>query len=551
MTRPEPRRSRLTGPRPVVVVLLVLLDLLVGAGTAAAHADLQASSPPAGSELASPPAVVTLEFSEAVTLVPRSIVVVDGDGTRVDLADAHHPERDGTRVTATLQPGLPVGTYSVLWRVVSDDSHPVSGRFTFGVGVAPRPPPAPASSADPLVTALHWVAELLALSGVIVLAGSSFFIVWLWPEGRVSTRARRVLGVALVAAVVGNALLLLVGGAYGAGGTAADLLDPATMSAAFSTTAARLTALRIAVLGVAYFWWRHRDRSGGLASRFDLLGLWLAVAVTQAVGGHAGHSTSPLLTSLVDVAHLTAVSTWLGGLVLLSVVLLRGAGDELVGVTVLPRWSRVAATAVAVIVLTGAVSALVEVGSWSALVGTTYGRLVLGKVAVLLLVVAVAAFSRRAVGRVVRGVTSRTLRRLVAAETLGAVVILGLTAALVSTAPGRESYLPTMSTTVNAGGGPVAVTLHVTVRPTTPGFEGLTVTATSPEGTSVPIQGARVRFVNVAQHIGPMEYPVATTTGAVLDALVSVPGPGRWDVVLTLRVKGTWVTGAFSYDVGT
>ncbi len=548
--RRQPGRLRLPGPRAAVVFLLVLLEVLVGAGTASAHADLETSSPAAGSELASSPAIVTLDFSEAVTLVPRSIVIVDGDGARVDSADAHHPASDATRVTATLRPGLPVGSYSVLWHVISDDSHPVSGSFTFGVGVAPRPPPTPTSSADTLVTVLHWVAELLALLGIIVLAGSVFFIVWLWPEGRVCPRARRVVGVAVVAAVVGNALLLFVGGTYGAGGSATDLLAP-SIPTMVSTTAGRLTALRLAVLVVAFFWWRHRDRSGGLPSRVDVLGLWLLVAVTQAVGGHPGHSASPVLSSLVDAAHLTAVSTWVGGLVLLGAALLRGDGDDVIGATVLQRWSRVAATAVAVIVLTGAASAFVEVGSWSALVGTAYGRLVLGKAATLLLVVAVAAFSRRQVARVVRGVTSETLRRLVGVEALGAVVILGLTAALISTAPGRETYLPTMSTTVNTRGGPVAVTLHVTVRPTTPGFEGLTVEARSPEGDPLPIEAAQVRFVNEAQHIGPMEYPVATTAGAVRDALVSVPGPGRWDVMLTLQIRGTRVTGAFSYGVGT
>ena len=531
------------------MLLLVLLHLLNGAGPVAAHAELRSADPADGATLTAPPALVTLQFSEAVSVVSRSIVVLDDQGARVDSADPHHPGSDAAQVVVTLRPRLPSGTYRVVWQVESDDGHPVSGSYSFGIGVAPRAAVAQSPSTDGVVGGLHWLGELLALSGLVVLAGAAFFVVWLWPAGRDSWRARRVLGSALAGTLLGNLLLLLVGGIYGAGGSAADLFSPATAAAAVGTTAGRLTAVRLTVLVLAALWWRHRDRSGQLPSRFDVVGLWLLVAVTQAVGGHPGHTTSPLLTSLVDVVHLSAVSAWIGGLVLLVVAVLHRDGHE-APATLLRGWSRVAAGAVGLLVLSGATSALVGVGTWPALVGTTYGRLVLGKVAVLLLVVAVAAFSRRLVARVVSPDTVRTLRRLVAAETSGAVVVLGLTAALVSTAPGRETFVPSMSTTLAAGAGPTAVRLHVTVRPTTPGFEGLTVEATSGGGSPVPIDAARIRLVNPGHGIGPMEYPVATSAGAVRDVLISVPAPGRWDVGLTLRLSGNWVTAGFSYAVG-
>ncbi len=562
MTRSTPARTRFTGRRVAAVALLALLHVLVGAGLASAHADLEASTPAAGTKVSAPPSVVTLSFSEAVSLVSRSVVVLDDHGRRVDAADAHHPGSDTSTVSATLSPGLPVGTYTVLWRVVSDDSHPVSGSFTFGVGVVPAPGPGgaepgsvPGGSADGFITVLHWVAELLALSGTVVLGGAAFFVVGLWPEGRASSRARRILAVAWAAAVAGSLLVLLVGGAYGTGAGAGSLFDPATMAASLTTTSARLTALRVAVLVLSLFWWHHLVRRGRLPTRFDTVGVWLVVAVTQAVGGHPGHSTSPLLTTLVDAAHLTAVAAWLGGLVMLRAgYLCQHEGDEHGpghGTALLERWSRVAAGAVAVLVLTGATSSLVQVGSWAALAGTTYGRLVLGKAALLALILAVAFRSRRVVARLVRGSTVHPLRRLVTVEAAGAVVVLALSAALVSTAPGRETYVPTMSTTVRAHGAPGDITLHVAVRPTTPGFQGLSVAATSPAGKAIPIAAARVQYTNAAQHIGPMDYPVRTTPGAgVEDALVSVPTVGRWDVQLRVEVSGTWYTGAFSYTVG-
>lgn len=544
--------------------MLAVLHLLVGASAASAHADLEASTPIAGSEVSVPPTFVTLRFSEAVSLLPRSIVVLDAHGRRVDAADAHHPSQDSSTVTAALDPGLPVGSYVVAWRVVSDDGHPASGSFTFGIGVtptagapAPGAPGAPgaAAPADGVVAALHWTAQLLDLLGTVLLGGAVFFVVWLWPEGRTSSRGRRTIAIAWGTAVGGNMLLLFVGGAYGTGGRAGDLLDPGATATSLATTSARLTALRLAVLLLAALWWRHLDRSSRLPARFDTAGVWLVVAVSRAVGGHPGHSSSALLTSLVDVAHLTAASTWVGGLVMLAAVYLRRGGREELGLrlgpAVLERWSRIAAGAVAVLVLTGVASAFVQVGSWAALAGTTYGRLLIGKGVLLFFILMVAVRSRRLVARMVRGTTARPLHGLVVAETGAALVVLALSATLVSTAPARESFVPSMVTTVNAHGATGEVTLHVTVRPTTSGFEGLTVVATSPAGEVLPVEAARVQFTNSAQHIGPMDYPVQTTQGAgVQDALISVPAVGRWDVQLRLQLGGRWFTGAFSYTVG-
>lgn len=112
---PRPGRKRaLPWARVIPVLFVILLDIVVGAAPADAHADLQSSSPAAGSVLPSPPRAVSLQFSEAVSLVPRSVVVLDERGDRVDSADAHHLGSAETVVAATLRPRLSVGTYTVV-----------------------------------------------------------------------------------------------------------------------------------------------------------------------------------------------------------------------------------------------------------------------------------------------------------------------------------------------------------------------------------------------------------------------------------------------------
>src|SRR5919107_2491439 len=85
---------------------------------------------------------------------------------------------------------------------------------------------------------------------------------------------------------------------------------------------------------------------------------------------------------------------WLGGLAALLAGLLRPGVDAGVLAEALPRWSRVASASVAALVVTGVVQSVREVGSPAALVSTTYGWILLAKLALVLLLLAAAGVSR-------------------------------------------------------------------------------------------------------------------------------------------------------------
>lgn len=110
---------------------------LVGAGGASAHASLVSITPADGATLPTPPDVVTLTFDEPVT-TGLSVVAVRGvDGTD---AARGEPSAAGATLTQRLATRLPAGTYTISWKVVSDDGHPVSGTSTFtatAAGAAP------------------------------------------------------------------------------------------------------------------------------------------------------------------------------------------------------------------------------------------------------------------------------------------------------------------------------------------------------------------------------------------------------------------------------
>jgi copper transport protein len=106
----------------------------------------------------------------------------------------------------------------------------------------------------------------------------------------------------------------------------------------------------------------------------------VALLVTWSLAGHAAGGMQPPLAVSADLLHLFAMALWLGGLAMLNVSL--RAADRVADLAaVLPRFSQVAFSCVVVLVLSGSYQAWREDGSIAALTGTTFGKLLLVKIA--------------------------------------------------------------------------------------------------------------------------------------------------------------------------
>src|SRR5581483_9937208 len=133
------RATRTTGAaRPGLRILarvLLLLGTVLVPGTvlaqaAGAHAVLVSSSPVDGSRVDREPAQVRLTFDEEVGLISGAEQVISATGLRA--GTGHGSQAGGGRtIVLPLKPHLPAGTYSATWRVVSADTHVVSGSITF------------------------------------------------------------------------------------------------------------------------------------------------------------------------------------------------------------------------------------------------------------------------------------------------------------------------------------------------------------------------------------------------------------------------------------
>jgi len=104
----------------------------VGASQATAHAFLDHAAPRVGSTVSAPPSELRLSFTQELEPAFSTVEVVDESGTKVDKGDVQVDPHDAAILHVSLNP-LPPGTYKVIWRVVSVDTHPTEGDFTFQV----------------------------------------------------------------------------------------------------------------------------------------------------------------------------------------------------------------------------------------------------------------------------------------------------------------------------------------------------------------------------------------------------------------------------------
>jgi len=149
------------------LVTLATLALVAGlfASAAFAHADLASSTPAAGSTVAAAPAVVTLNFSEALT--PASTGKVTGPGGVVVSTGSQLSTTNAKQLTITLRSGLGNGLYTVSYHSIAmDDMDTDDDSMIFGVGV-----PVPSTSTEPMTnTTLALVLFGLAAAAVLVSA---------------------------------------------------------------------------------------------------------------------------------------------------------------------------------------------------------------------------------------------------------------------------------------------------------------------------------------------------------------------------------------------
>lgn len=534
----EARRAAWHAAGVVAAALaLVVLVVVVGAGPAGAHATLLGTDPAPGAVLETAPERVTFTFDEHVAAVPDGVQVLDARGEVV----ASVASVEGPRLDVDLTGPVGEGTLVVVWRVVSADGHPLGGSLTFSVG-APSAT-APDGAADPggptrappalaAVRAAGYVGLLLAVGLV------AFAVLALATTPDAGRARRRVVVTARGAAglaAAGWLVALPLTGAYQLGwppsvaAPAWAALAPAQYGVAAAVVAG--VTVSVALLG-----------QGAAAGRRAVAALVAAAvaAGAPALTGHTRAASPEALVVGVDALHLLAAGVWLGGLVGLVLALTALPARGPAAVAVLARFSAVAAGLLALLVASGGLLAWRVAGSWAALVGTGYGRLLLLKVGIAAVAVGVAAWNRFVllprVQAPARGADPRAGRRLVAravgAEAALLVGVVLVTGVLVDTSPEEpaDPVAPVAARSTELGD----VVVAADVTPGVPGPTTVTIRLEHPDGGPADgVQSLSARLSSDAVDLG--DVPLTFVGPGTYAAPVVLPAPGTWRLQVSVR----------------
>jgi len=368
---------------------------------ASAHARLEGTSPARGAVLERQPGQVVLSFSETVEGAFGAVRVFDARAERVDAGRVNHPGGAGAKLAVGLNPGLPDGTYTATYRVLSADGHPVSGGLVFSIG---KPGAGPSKTIDELIgasragaltRATSRIAAALQYLATALAAGFVIFALACWRGALQAPRARRFMLGAVALGLVASVVGIVAEGANAGATSVWAALDAGVVGDVLGTRFGRVWGLRIVVwvaLGAAV-----------LARRGPA---WLAPAAAALVFAPAleGHSTTISPTALlvpIDALHVLAMTAWLGGLAALLFVLpsatrtLEPVARTRLLAAVLARFSPIALAAVATLAVTGTIAAISLLTAVSQLWDTGYGRELLAKIALLGGLIALGAVNRR------------------------------------------------------------------------------------------------------------------------------------------------------------
>ncbi|MGW7606115.1 copper resistance protein CopC [Streptomyces sp. NPDC054766] len=235
----------------LLLLLAVFGALLAGAAPASAHAALTGSNPTQGSVVDKAPAQVSLTFSEQVSLNDKSLQVLDPKGGRVDAGSAS--DLGGDTYGLKLRPGLPDGTYTVTYQVVSADSHPVSGAFTFSVGAPSQTSVALSDQAagGGVVGVLYGTARYFSYAGFILLVGGAAFVLGCWQRGSGIRPVQRVVVSGWLTLTASTLALLLLRGSYVGSGKVGDIFDLTLLGEVLQTKSGAALVSRLLLLAAA------------------------------------------------------------------------------------------------------------------------------------------------------------------------------------------------------------------------------------------------------------------------------------------------------------
>ncbi|MFE5318584.1 copper resistance CopC/CopD family protein [Paenibacillus sp. NPDC056579] len=513
---------------------LILLAGMIGAvfpHGVSAHAGLLQSVPAANDELKDPPDKIVLTFNERLEEGVFYIKVFDSSKKQVTNDKA---QMSADRLSVELKlPQLGKGSYIVTYHVISADGHPVEGTYLFAVGQSLSQQPVESSpimehmhpQGSGLSTGLGFVDILQYISRILYYIFMLAFTGWLlWmrfgksslnasAETKVRERGTQLQQGYLLAFLffMFTHLFALIGD----GGTDAFITTITKTSIGYVW----LASLALSLLSFVML-----HRSIGLDLLWVVL-IWL----TKSFNGHAAAFQPLKQTILLDVIHLGAAAIWVGGVLML---LYLWSTDKAAGKAFFPRFSGAAFASIVLLTASGILTTFVFLPNIEYVLETNWGKLLLVKSGLVVLVVLTAGTLRWLFRK-----REDSIKSLLRIDALLALLIAGIV--------GVFTYMTPLPANTPLNWHDMGETIHMTtqISPTTPGVNDFTVKVWLPEKLGKPKQVILKLQDDKAPDIAPLEVPLVYTEDNVVEDNFGglkkhtykargpyLPYPGYWNI---------------------
>lgn len=560
-----------------LAALALIAALLILPGTASAENSVVSSEPADGSSIATSPAAIEIRFAEPLGEVNTIAVQCDAELYPVGPREVGE---DRLTLSAPLIDPVPASDCVVSWAVSDADDQPNgAGNITFSVEndtasteTTPTTATAPdttdaagttdtagaATSGDEVAELSSvetgqgplWLGRLISSLGIAVLFGSLVLIAVAWPEGVEYLLAVRFVRATWIVAFLGTFLYVAAAAAAVTDSGLGSGFNPLSWLDLFDAGLPGIAAVARIVFVLAAAWVAFRpDRV--IDPVTQLGALLIPAAATAMIGLSRTDADLAILYVPVSIVHALAMAVWLGGVVLLARVVVAGPGEEDL-VHAVRGFGRLSTVAIVLAVATGVVQmVLIDGGS---LFTSSHGRVVLLKTIVVAFMVFVGLSARQFVtAKLARAdeltiPTADRLRRAFGAEATAGLVVLALSAWLVSLAPPNISTADTVDFAIELRVESPEADLDVTIGFTndTVGLSGMWVEVDAPESD---LSGLEVVLTAPANDtVGTITQPVPLTGPGigVVPPETGIPFSvaGDW----TLTVNAVTANGVFNSD---
>lgn len=554
-----------------MAALALIATLLILPGTASAENSVVSSEPADGSSIAASPATIEIRFAEPLGEVNTIAVQCNAELYPVGPREV---SEDRLTLSAPLVDPVPASDCVVSWAVSDADDQPNgAGNITFSVendtATAETTPTTDAApdTTDAAGTATGgdevaelssvetgqgplWLGRLISSLGIAVLFGSLVLIAVAWPEGVEYLLAVRFIRATWIVAFLGTLLYVAAAAAAVTDSGLGSGFNPLSWLDLFEAGLPGIAAVARILFVLAAAWVAFRpDRV--IDPVTQLGALLIPAAATAMIGLSRTDTDLAFLYVPVSIVHALAMAVWLGGVMLLARVVLAGPGEEDL-VHAVRGFGRLSTVAIVLAVATGVVQmVLIDGGS---LFTSSHGRVVLLKTIVVAFMVFVGLSARQFVtAKLARAdeltiPTADRLRRAFGAEAAAGLVVLALSAWLVSLAPPNISTSDPVDFAIELRIESAEADLDVSVGFTndTVGLSGMWVEVDAPDSD---LSGLEVVLTAPANDtVGTITQPVPLSEPGIgvvpPEAGIPFSVAGDW----TLTVNAVTANGVFNSD---